>query len=286
MKNIAILYIGFHYAPITDKIRNYNWKDSYKNQKEYIYDQFKNDNIDVFLSSYKSEYQEQMLSDFKPKSYYLHNYEEKMKDCHYGRTTNILKVLELLNDYIIKNNIKYDNVILLRFDLLLLQPLNKLNIDYNGFNVGFFNYCKKAVDDVFTFCLFNGKYINTFINYINSDDIKKQFYIGGYSSHIQKLDFEQRTKIDMNLLVKDGPYIYSSGGWHVNLNPIYFCSSQSNETIECYCCFGKFHLRPNDLGQLKCGHKFHQECIHNIIKNDVCPHCRNKEILDKFKYSL
>jgi hypothetical protein len=196
----AIMYIGFHYIHIDygTTTRNYDWRVSYRNQQTYIYDDLRNRgyDIDVFMSSYTSEQQEHMLEDLKPVSYNFFECTGLFRDNrNYGRTRNVLKVLELFENYQAVTGAEYDAVILLRFDLMLLQPMSKLDIDYNGFNVGFLNYCGATYDDVFTFCLFHGKHMKKFMDYIKSERITQRFYAGGYNSHILRDDFKRETQI-------------------------------------------------------------------------------------------
>jgi hypothetical protein len=68
----------------------------------------------------------------------------------------------------------------------------------------------------------------------------------------------------------------------VNLNPIYFSAAQSNDSTECYCCYGKLNSSP--LSTLPCGHSYHTECVNSVIGGDHCPHCRNNAIILQFPY--
>ena len=278
----AILYIGYHYNKVDTynkdgKIRNVNWLESYNNQQEYVFKTLKdkyNAEIDVYFTTYSSEHDEMLVKYLKPKNYLFNILDTNISSAQ-GRYNNIEKGLQLISS----SNINYDTILFLRFDLLFVQPITSLNIDLNQFNITFLNYCGESYDDIFTFCVFNGKYFNTLKTYLLSEKYKTQALYGGHSVHINIKDFHIRTNIIPNILIKDGKYKVERG-WQVNINPIYFLASQMNDVC-CYLCYKKYN---NNKFKYPCSCEYHQSCYNSYIHSpNDCVKCRNLKILNYFK---
>ena len=117
--------------------------------KEYILNV--NKDIDVFVHSWSLEYENVVIENYKPKKYIF----EKQKQFKSNINTNFLKqttmynnlnneqiirskyysmckAINLLNEYEIEKNIKYDVILISRMDLLWFNPieLNKINPNY------------------------------------------------------------------------------------------------------------------------------------------------------------
>jgi hypothetical protein len=133
---MAVLLFGIHY------LKNYeHWSNNkqtidfryyVKNIKTKIYDYFKNKNynIDTFICTNNSDIQNELLDTYKPVSYSFINENKNYK---------LLKVFELLFEYIKSNSIKYrqeyicakrayDLVLITRFDIYFIKDLININI--------------------------------------------------------------------------------------------------------------------------------------------------------------
>jgi len=278
---ISILYIGYYYNKvdtynIDGKIRNVNWRDTYGNQQNNIYDDListYNAEIDVYISTYNSKYNNKLLQDFKPKKCIFNELNTNLTNAE-GRYNNIIKGLNLIN----KENIEYDQIILLRLDLFLINKITSLNIDLNRFNITFLNYDGLCYDDIFTFCIFNYKYFEVLKNFLFSDYYKYKALHGGYNVHILCYDLFNKTQIQPNLMIKDGNYKLVKG-WQVNINPIYFLTSQMNE----YCCYLCYQKYDNNKYDFPCGCIYHKNCYFKFHKNnEKCVKCRNNNLLNMY----
>jgi hypothetical protein len=277
---IAVLYTGYHYCyrdtyNIDRKIRNINWKNTYVNQRKNIFDDLKSKydaEIDFFISTYSSNYDEELLKDFNPKKYVFNSLSGENLSNPHGRYNSIINGLNMLSD----NYNDYELIMFLRFDLFLINPITKLKIDTNKLNISFLNYCGTSYDDIFAFSISNSKQFLKIKQFIESDHYKNLALCGGHAVHIQINDFKY---MDINLLITDGDYKMENG-WQVNINPIYFYTSQMSNDF-CYLCFNKFD---SDYVIFDCNCKYHNECYYKFHKhNTQCVKCRNYKKLKEFE---
>jgi len=136
---LALILFGISYVESiehwTGNFFKVDYSQSINNYKEYIWKFFKNYNIDVFFSTYKSEKSNQLLKDYSPKSYNFYpslSYITKFK--RIGKNSNVIKSIELAINYSEKKKINYDFCILTRFDLNFQIPFEKTKINLNMFN--------------------------------------------------------------------------------------------------------------------------------------------------------
>lgn len=129
---VAVLFRGssigsYEHWQFKDKI-SVNYKNNIDNLKNNLLDKYE---CDVFFHTWRqkdvdfSEY-EQLIADLKPKSYL---FDEDIDGTHGpdlgGKVTlNAKRVIEVFNDYRIKNKKDYDLVIMLRFDVYFLQEFD------------------------------------------------------------------------------------------------------------------------------------------------------------------
>jgi len=127
---MAVLLSGIHYIKDyehwTKKKITVDFRYYVKNIKTKIYDYFsnKNYNIDTFICTNNSDIQNELLDTYKP---VLHSFVNENK--HY----KLLKVFELLFEYVKFTNTNYDLVLITRFDIYFVSnfidiAINKLNI--------------------------------------------------------------------------------------------------------------------------------------------------------------
>ena len=141
MKKLAFGFFGTHYSP------NYlHWSGRYKfvdfrnsifNYKKFLFDYFYKEfkQIDIFLSSFESELQENLLSTYKPKAYSFYKI-FKNAPKYYPKNFITINLLNLIKNFSKENNIVYDNLLLTRFDLQFLINFDNMKnkIDYTKFN--------------------------------------------------------------------------------------------------------------------------------------------------------
>tara|TARA_Y100000589_G_scaffold93583_1_gene88447 strand:+ start:90 stop:1232 length:1143 start_codon:yes stop_codon:yes gene_type:complete len=106
---------------------------SYYHIKKHIIDSNPNCEFDIFIHSWSNNVKTDIIDTFKPKKYIIEELitEHNIKYNENGSNGRILskmlpklKVTNLLNDYIQENKIIYDQVILTRFDLGLIDNLH------------------------------------------------------------------------------------------------------------------------------------------------------------------
>tara|TARA_B100001059_G_C17818923_1_gene577010 strand:- start:1333 stop:2115 length:783 start_codon:yes stop_codon:yes gene_type:complete len=134
-KKIAIILFGISYL---NKYEHWNNNDNYiidyrkslENYREYILDYFKNlgYDIDIYICTnlLDDNMKNNILNDYKPKSYkFIKNY----NNIYASSNIKLKESIKLCLD----SNIKYDNCLITRFDLLFKEKLT--NINYNKINI-------------------------------------------------------------------------------------------------------------------------------------------------------
>lgn len=136
---LALILFGISYAESiqhwTGNLFKVDYKESLINYKKYIWEYFKNYNIDVFFSTYQSEKSKELLNDYKPKAHHFFpklSYIQNFK--RIGKNSNVIKAIELTLNYSKKRRFKYDLCIVTRFDLLFQIPFEKASFNLNMFN--------------------------------------------------------------------------------------------------------------------------------------------------------
>jgi len=132
--NIAICLRGIHYE--YSNIRNVNYKKSLLNYKKFIFDNLKENgnNIYTFITTYHTELENELINDFKPNNIILNNY--NINDSAYIiYLTQYIELIDMVINDEIKLGIKYDSIIIFRFDCMFFKYISEMNIDYNKFNI-------------------------------------------------------------------------------------------------------------------------------------------------------
>ncbi len=115
--NIAILLTGVSYG-----VRSRDWKETANSIKERVIDCWVGHNVSVYLTTYKHDDTENLLSFYKPKKHLFLDYEGSDQRITYAKS------LELLN------NEDIDLVVATRFDINFYKKLNDYIIQYDKFN--------------------------------------------------------------------------------------------------------------------------------------------------------
>lgn len=172
----AILLTGIHYDKKyihhANKEKNDVYINDYRNSFDYIKTKILNciKDYDIYLHTNKSNVQDELLKDYKPKRYIFEdvNFDDfKIKHYNYScksypiRNHRLMKGLEMIKN----TRIKYDFVIVTRFDLNLKLKFSELKIDYD-YDWVVSHPCNKTnqVDD--NFWIIKCDIIDKFINLI------------------------------------------------------------------------------------------------------------------------
>ena len=161
---IAICYRGIHYS---DNDVKTDYRKQYENNMEYLINPLKKNNIiDIFCVSYESEIQNSLINDYKPVMIDLLSQNIRYHGSGWYRQLIFhKKIVELVKNYENKNNINYDIIINLRYDLLFKKDITLWNIDYNKINFTFKHLDNGNSDD--NFYIIPRKYLDEFNNSIN-----------------------------------------------------------------------------------------------------------------------
>lgn len=133
---IALLLFGMSYCEYTHwyskKKLKINYMNSYDNYQNYIYKYFydKGYDIDVYFTTniLSDEEKNNLIKKYKPVKYsFIKNKKNKIL----SRNEKLVNVIELC----LNNNIKYDLVLVTRFDLFFNKDFSKSNIILEKFNL-------------------------------------------------------------------------------------------------------------------------------------------------------
>jgi hypothetical protein len=135
-KKIAVGLFGIHHTETLNHWMGWkvqvNYKDCYKNNREFLYDGIE---THFYSSTYFSSHLEQLILDYNFKSLKLetinNKFEKDIKKGFVKRNKRFKETIKLILD----DNSEYDYVILTRYDIWLKQNLFELDIDYSKVNV-------------------------------------------------------------------------------------------------------------------------------------------------------
>jgi hypothetical protein len=139
---IAVGLWGIHYVE-----RMYHWKhffqkidykNTYNNQKEYLYTAFENSQCDFYSSTYFSPVIDQLIKDYNFSGLRLSPIDNSYAiegPKHYRRNRSLRQTVRLILDQPHKNPKTYDYVLFTRYDLFYKQKLNTFNLDFNKINL-------------------------------------------------------------------------------------------------------------------------------------------------------
>lgn len=187
---LAFILYGIHYYEQFNhwmgwKV-NIDFRKSIDNYKSYIYSFFEKYDIDTFISTYKSNYVNELLETYQPKNYLLNEF-IKTKNHIEQKNDRLLESLDMCLSYEKYNNIKYKYYIITRFDLFFINTFDKLNIVKNKINLTYKTGCGKNKDlvDDNLYILTEGN-LDQFIAICKK--IPKHIWFHELHKYIEKLD--------------------------------------------------------------------------------------------------
>lgn len=200
MKKLALVLCGYHYfegMPIKffEKGQLINYKNSFDNYKKYIFQYFNSlgFDIDVFISSYKSLKENELLEDYKPVAYKfiepITNWSSHVK--YYSKNKILIDGIKL----VLNHKEKYDNVLITRFDLFFLKKFSSCNIKLDKFQL--ISTCLIKEDDIMiddNFYLFYYEILDSFL-----DIMEKTINIHG------EYKYKYLKKLNIEYILDEGP---------------------------------------------------------------------------------
>lgn len=150
---IAILIRGLHYymnyqSPLAHiGLKNIDYRESYQSFIENIYEPLREQSVDIYISTYHSEIEEQLNKDFSPITGIYYDFPGIIND-HVIRNYEIAKVigggLDLMKD-------GYDWYVITRFDLLYLMKITEFPVLDNCVNLTHHNTSNNVDDNIHIF---------------------------------------------------------------------------------------------------------------------------------------
>ncbi len=130
---LAILFFGVSYCKNIDNMRlknPVNYKFSVDNYKKFIFEYFKNYDIDTYICTniIEPKIKQELIDEYKP--IYIEMIPTNLKR-YMARNEKFKRVIELC----FKSNIIYDLILITRFDLLFKIPFSDVHIDMTTINV-------------------------------------------------------------------------------------------------------------------------------------------------------
>lgn len=143
MKHIALILFGLSYFssyrnPSSKEKFVIDFRNSVENYNKYIFDYYKKKGfeIDVFIATNNhsnKSIKKKLLDIYQPKKYLF--IDDNPKDnFRQKRNKKVQHGLDLCIKYANETNVKYDFVLLTRFDLNFKLSFDKININYNTIN--------------------------------------------------------------------------------------------------------------------------------------------------------
>ena len=187
--NVAVGLFGIHYINQLNHWMGWNidmdYKNCYENNKNLLYN---NLNCEFYSSTYFSEKINELLNDYKFNSIKLQHIDNKVEIDVGNNWSKRNKRFKETIKLILESNIKYEYVILTRYDIFFNQNPFQLNVDYSKINV----ICKAKcgnndgiIDDNFYFMPYNK--LKEFYNQINLIDEK--ICAHEYNSYIDNIHY-------------------------------------------------------------------------------------------------
>jgi len=101
---VALIIFGIHYNKCihhwAGSYYGVDYRKSLDNYKSYLFEYLKNDSVDIFFSSYKSEISNKLIKDYKPKAHYFFpNLKYLKKNKRIGKNSNIIKAIKICLNY-------------------------------------------------------------------------------------------------------------------------------------------------------------------------------------------
>jgi len=187
---------------------------AYKHLSKYILGE---NNIDIFIHSWDIEYATEILEKFKPIKSNIEIQKqfkkEKRINNHYSRWYSFMQSVNLKTEYESENNLKYDGVMVSRFDVAWLKHIefNKYDMDYfyvsQWYKSNKIRKDESKIKDIWF--LSSSKNINEFSNlylmldkYNNIKSLKHEelgissHYLAKHHCDINKLEIKKILKLD------------------------------------------------------------------------------------------
>ena len=185
MLNTAIGLFGIHYVANLNHWMGWNHTVDYshclENNQKTVFNHY---NSSFYSSTYFSEKINNLIEDFNFKHLKLKHIVNKKEANYRSKNTSVKETVKL----ILEDNINYDVIILMRYDMIFHQDITDLNIDYKKINMLCQNKCGYVhdfCDDSFYLMPLNK--LQYFYDTIDKIDINKSSH--EYNRYIEDINY-------------------------------------------------------------------------------------------------
>jgi hypothetical protein len=206
MLNTAIGLFGIHYVANLNHWMGWNHTVDYshclENNQRTVFNHY---NSSFYSSTYFSEKVNNLIEDFNFKHLKLKHIVNKKEANYRSKNTSVKETVKL----ILEDNINYDVVILMRYDMIFHQDITDLNIDYKKINMLCQNKCGYVhdfCDDSFYLMPFNK--LQYFYDTIDKIDVNRSSH--EYNRYIE----------DINYMVEGQYYSHEYPMCHISRIPL------------------------------------------------------------------
>jgi len=138
--------------------------------------------IDIFVSTYHSDIEHELLKDYNPKRHTFTKFDSNLSN-HFGRNWHVINVLNLAKSYATDNKFVYDICVLTRFDMMFKKNLREYRILHDKLNISFvLEHLELAnpednprIDD--NLYIIPAKYMHAYISFLSSLDLNITHHI-------------------------------------------------------------------------------------------------------------
>lgn len=139
-----------------------NCQNSFNNFNSFVVEKLteKKYLTDLFISTYDCDLGNYLLSLYNPQ--YVNKFDIKVADGEHrfiSQINHYLKLIQLIKESEKKNNFIYDQIIMLRFDMLFKKNINDMPVNYDKFNISIRHLSGNCDDNLW---IFPRKYLDIF----------------------------------------------------------------------------------------------------------------------------
>lgn len=129
----ALCLRGINYWEAPKSYQNVDFEKSYNNIKHFILNEIKD--YDIFISSYHSIKENSLLDTYKPVKYILSNFNPDDNNFK-AQLIHHFNCAQMIINHEKEHNIRYDMILITRFDYIYFRLFSEMNIDLTKFNIG------------------------------------------------------------------------------------------------------------------------------------------------------
>lgn len=128
----AVCFRGIHYLDSVKTYQSVDYNKSYDNNKEFLLDDLTAE-YDIFISTYHSAKENEMLDIYKPVSSIISDFNVDENNFK-AQLVHHFNCGRMIIEYEEQNNMRYDMILITRFDYIFFRKFHEMNLDVSKFN--------------------------------------------------------------------------------------------------------------------------------------------------------